>query len=116
MKLFSGLFSIPGIVAVATLSMYPVNAFAWDGSQIGRISGVDVVTDASNFGFRVYIENQQPACGTGSPNWSYVNKSAPNYDALVAILTSHYLNRMPVHIYNNKVGAYCEIAYVVSRN
>lgn len=114
--MFSGLLSIPDIVSVAALSMYPVNAFAWDGTQNGRIIGVDVVTDASNFGFRVYTETQQPACDSGSPNWSYGNKSVTNYDALVAILTSHYLNGKPITIYNTKVGAYCEIGYVVSRN
>lgn len=112
MKLFSCLLSV---AAAATLSTYPVSAFAWDGTQNGRIIGVDVVTDASNFGFRVYTNDQQPACGSGSPNWSYINKSATNYDALVAILTSHYLNGKSVLIYNTRVGSYCEIGYVVSR-
>lgn len=112
MKLFSGLMSMPGIMAVVALSMYPATAFAWDGIITGRIANVEVTVDGENYGYRVWIAGQ-PACGTGSPTWSYLNRSASNYDAMVSMLTASFLNGKPVTLYITKVGQYCQIGHAI---
>lgn len=110
MKLFSGLLTLPGMMAAAALSMFPNSAFAWDGVLTGRITNVEVSVNGENYGFRVHFAGQQ-ACGTGSPSWSYLNKSATNYDAMVSMLTSSFLNGKPVTLYTTKVGQFCEIGH-----
>lgn len=85
---------------------------AWDGVKSGKISGLDV-TQAQNYGFRVYMDGT-PMCGT-TESWAYINKDWDNYQAMVSLLTSAYLSGKTVAIYTNKVGSYCEIGYASFR-
>lgn len=97
---------------VTLLLLCSAPAFAWDGVKGGKITGLDV-TNAQNFGFRVYMDGT-PMCGT-TESWAYINKDWDNYQAMVSLLTSAYLAGKTVTIYTNKVGQNCEIGYVAMR-
>lgn len=86
-------------------------AYAWDGMKSGKLTRVDVVTNGDNFGFRVY-QDGSPMCGT-SESWGFVNKGDSNYDAMVALLMSAYMNGKSVTVLSTKEGSYCHIGYVV---
>lgn len=92
--------------------IYSTPSFAWDGVKGGKITGLDV-TNAQNFGFRVYMDGT-PMCGTAE-GWAYINKDWDNYQAMVSLITSAYLSGKNVTIYTNKVGQYCEIGYLAMR-
>lgn len=95
------------------LAIWSVPSPAWDGVKTGKITGIDVVSDAGNFGFRVYMDGT-PMCGT-SEVWAFANKNVTNYDALVATVTSAYLAGKNITVLSNKAGIYCEIGYVQLR-
>lgn len=88
-------------------------AAAWDGIKTGKVSGIDVVTEGQNFGFRVYMDGA-PMCGT-SEAWAFVNRDADNYDAIVSVITSAYLSGKVVTLLTNQSGIYCRIGYVQLR-
>lgn len=99
-------------LAIAVLLMCTSSqAFAWDGIKSGKVTRVDVVTNGDNFGFRVY-QDESPMCGT-SESWGFVNKGDSNYDAMVALLMSAYMNGKSVTLLSTKEGAYCHIGYAV---
>lgn len=83
-------------------------SFAWDGAKGGNISGVEV-TNAQNYGFRVYMDGTS-MCGTAA-TWAYINKNWDNYEAMVSLLTSAYISGKTVAIYTTRVGEYCEIGH-----
>lgn len=95
------------------LAWAPTPARAWDGVTSGKITGVDVVTDGQNYGFRIYMDGK-PMCGT-SAGWAYVNRVEDNYNAMVSLLTSAYLSDRLVTIYADKNGPYCAIGYAAFR-
>lgn len=86
-------------------------AYAWDGVKSGKLTRVDVVTNGENFGFRAF-QDGSPMCGT-SEDWGFVNKGDSNYEAMVAVLMSAYMNGKSVTLYSTKEGAYCHIDYAV---
>lgn len=86
-------------------------AYAWDGMKSGKLTRVEVVTNGDNFGFRVY-QDATPMCST-SENWGFVNKGDSNYDAMVALLMSAYMNGKSVTLLSTKEGPYCHIGYAI---
>lgn len=100
-------------VFAAGLVLGSQSALAWDGIKSGKVSGIDVVSDGENFGFRVYMDGT-PMCGT-SQVWAFINKSASNYDAVVSTLTAAYLSGKITVLHTMKNGEYCEIGYAMLR-
>lgn len=90
-------------------------AAAWDGVVTGKIIGLDAVADGENYGFRVYLDNGAAMCPAGAA-WSFINRSASNYDAIVSLLTSSWLAGKSVTIYTNISASYCQIGYVTVRS
>lgn len=101
------------VILAGALALSGQPALAWDGIKTGKITGLDVVADGQNFGLRVYMDGT-PMCGT-SITWAFMNKSASNYDATVAVLTSVYLAGKTAVVHTMKNGEYCEIGYVMLR-
>ena len=86
-------------------------ALAWDGIVSGTISRIDVVP-AGNLELRVYMDQAQPWCAGSGVTWAYLNASASNYEASVAVLNSAFLAGKTVTLYLTTVGSYCEIGYI----
>jgi hypothetical protein len=91
-----------------------VPANAWDGSASGKISRIDV-TDASNYGMRVYLTGVSHMC-TGGADWAYLNESDSNYKVYVAALMMAKAQGSTVIIDSNLQGSYCHIGYIAVTN
>lgn len=100
------------VLSVFVVSFVP-KSFAQDIAVSGKITSIHVVKNGENFGYRVYIENK-PACGADSPTWAYINKSASNYEAIIATLTTLHISNRSVTLLTTKVNGYCEINYLMT--
>lgn len=98
------------LLIAASIGLPSASALAWDGIKTAKLTGLHVVADGQNFGFRIYLDGT-PLCGTDA-NWAYLNKDADNYDAMVSLLTSAYFSGKQVTVYTDKMGSYCKIGYV----
>lgn len=90
-----------------------LSASAWDGWETGVINSVEV-TAAENYGFRIGFKGGPAMCGSGSPNWAYVNKSNDNYQTYVATLLAVALSGKRVIVYTNKnpSNGQCQIGHI----
>lgn len=104
-----GVGMLKKLIVTAALICASSPAYAWDSS--GKITSIHVVTNGDNFGFRVY-QDGPPICGT-SEHWGFINKGDSNYDAMVALLMSAYMNGKPVTLLTNQEGQYCHITYAM---
>lgn len=98
------------LLIAASISLPSASTLAWDGIKTAKLTGVHVVADGQNYGFRIYLDGS-PLCGTDA-TWAYLNKDADNYDAMVSLLTSAYFSGKSVTVYTDKVGSYCRVGYV----
>lgn len=99
--------------AAALLLVTPIGeAVAWDGVETGKIVQIHL-TEANNFGARIYLEGVTAMCGSGSADWAYMNSSYDNYQATLAVLTTAWAAGKSVRLYTNRSGITCEIGYVI---
>jgi hypothetical protein len=112
-KLFQSLFDhhLVKTVGIALGVLMHGPALAWDGAHTGRVHIVEL-TDAENFGFRVYFDPGGPMCGAGSAHWGYINKSWSNYEAMVSVLLTARADKSNVTALFIRSGEYCRIGYV----
>jgi hypothetical protein len=95
------------------MTLITSSAFAWDGTVNGLIGGADV-TDGPGYEFRIDLQGSPALCGSGSPNWAYVNRESPNYQAYVAVLLAAKMAGAYVTVYTTRDAGsgYCRIGYV----
>jgi hypothetical protein len=81
----------------------------------GKVTQVEVVADAANFGVRIFSSANTSMCGSGTPYWGYLNKDDTNYDALFSFFMTAWTTSKNVAIYSVKeTSGYCRIGYVIS--
>lgn len=93
------------LAAVATAA----GSQQWDGSVTGKITALDV-TNAENFGFRIFIGGQQMCAGGG--NFAFINKSNDNYNAYLSVLMLAKATDKTVVVFSKLVAGQCEVGYV----
>jgi len=86
-------------------------AHAWDGSETGYISRIDI-TGGTNFGFRVWLEGNAALC-TGGDAWAYLNDIDSNYKVYVSALLAAKVQRSQVRLFTTLENARCHIGYIV---
>lgn len=92
------------------------SASAWDGIVSGKVSQLEV-TAGGNYGVRVTVTNAPGGlmC-TGGATWAYLNETDSNYKVYVSVLLMARATGASVSVYSTRVGAYCQIQYLVLYN
>lgn len=112
MAIFSAARKVLACAAVSLLVL-PSPSYAWDGAVSGKIVGVDV-TAGENYDLRVYLDSGA-LCGNAN-TWAYVNRSNPNYEAYVSMVTYAFASGKNVTVYSTRdVNGYCQIGYFTVR-
>jgi len=105
--------SIFWLIGISLLLSHPANAVTGVAGQVGNIETVGSGGGASgNYDFRVFLATGEVICN--GQNWAYLNTTDANYSALVAHVFLAKGLGLPVTLYVNQVGAYCQLAYLVT--
>ncbi|MEY4589099.1 MAG: hypothetical protein RL497_1175 [Pseudomonadota bacterium] len=101
------------IVIFFSILLTSFSALAWDGWEAGVINSIEV-TGAENYGFRIAFKGGPAMCGSGSPNWAYINKSNDNYQTYVSTLLAVALSAKRVIVYTikNPADGQCQVGHI----
>jgi hypothetical protein len=106
-------FCLLGLIGISLLISHPANAVTAIAGQVGNIETVGAGGGASgNYDFRVFLATGEVICN--GQNWAYLNTTDANYSALVAHVFLAKGLGLTVTLYVNQVGAYCQLAYLVT--
>lgn len=96
------------------LLLMPSPVLAWDGSARGKVAEIKI-TDATNYGFRVYLEGWPTLCGNAL-SWAYVDKADESYDSYVATILTAKHTGTEVHLFSDQAGTdnLCRIGFLIS--
>ena len=105
------------ILTIALLSSVHVNA-AWDGTNSGKIHGIDVAAPGDNYGFRISLDDGTTKMCGNNHTWAYLNETDSNYQTFVSVLLAAKMAEKSVIVYTNKDSSsneYCHIGYIGMR-